>query len=120
MNQATFYNIGWLFHLNAKKNLKWYNDTSDAGLRGDLRSTILGLLALGVLVAGEGTVSESAPAVFCCLLFRGVAGDDLCGTSKEPVLIQRGNLVSLDFKWNKAHTNVSLKKKSVLDVEPLK
>lgn len=52
--------------------------TSITGLRGDLRSTTLGLLSLGVLIDGRGedeNLSESAPAILSWRAVRGVAGD---------------------------------------------
>lgn len=66
--------------------------TSITGLRGDRRPTTLGLLSLGVLVAGFGDETESAsePGVLSFRVVFGVAGDVLCGTSTETVLQQHG------------------------------
>lgn len=52
--------------------------TSDAGLRGDLRSRAFGVLSFGVLLVGftEGE-SESGPGILSFRAVRGVAGDFL-------------------------------------------
>lgn len=64
--------------------------TSVIGLLGDLRSTTLGLLSFGVLLAGLGdepTESESAPGTLSWRAVRGVAGDFFCGVSGVPFLL---------------------------------
>jgi len=78
-------------------------NTSDIGLRGDLRSMVLGLLSFGVLLAGcgEETESDSDPGVLSCRAVRGVAGDFLCGTSKEPAL--PSNSVEWQSEWQKMY-----------------
>jgi hypothetical protein len=81
-------------------------NTSDIGLRGDLRSTTLGLLSFGVLLAGcgeEENASESDPGVLSWRAVWGVVGDFLRGTSKEPVLLS--NSVEWQSKWEHRHKN---------------
>lgn len=66
--------------------------TSVAGLRGDLRSIILGLLSFGVLLAGWGEAefeSEPDPGALSWRAVRGVAGDVFEGTSKETGLLSK-------------------------------
>lgn len=76
------------FPMDMKWLLQWlsWNTSDDTGLRVDL--TTLGLLSFGVLLAGWGeeTESPSEPGVFSCRAVRGVAGDVLGGTSKDPAL----------------------------------
>lgn len=65
--------------------------TSDAGLRGDLRSRTFGVLSFGVLLVGftEGE-SESGPGILSFRAVRGVAGDFLWGNSEdEPALLSK-------------------------------
>lgn len=61
--------------------------TSVAGVRGDRRSTTLGLLSLGVLLFGDENESGSDPGVLSFRAVRGVVGDGFGGTSREPGLL---------------------------------
>lgn len=65
-------------------------NTSDIGLRGDLRSTTFGLLSFEAFLTGLGEEEAelgSEPGVFSCRAVRGVAGDFFWGTSEVPALL---------------------------------
>lgn len=61
--------------------------TSVAGVRGDRRSTTLGLLSLGVLLFGDENESGSDAGVLSFRAVRGVVGDGFGGTSRGPGLL---------------------------------